>query len=104
MISALWFHFTSLDLKNGCNRYQMIELNCTNICEKCSETIIEEFTRHITLIYQHMVFYATLISRWRPQLIVDTLSYIIHDQNERSIPQITEITTQYHVRRGGHIM
>jgi hypothetical protein len=67
IISAFWFHFASLDLKNGCNRYQMIALIWTNIWAKCSEIIIEEFTRHITLIYQHIVFYATLISRWWPQ-------------------------------------
>jgi len=67
IISAFWFHFASLDLKNGCNRYQMIELNCTNIWAKCSETIIEEFIRHSTLIYQHMVFCASLISIWGPQ-------------------------------------
>ena len=66
-LSAFWFHFASLDLKNDCIIYQMIELNSTNIWANCSETIIEEFTRHITLIYQHKVFYATLISRWWPQ-------------------------------------
>jgi len=41
IISAIWFHFASLDLKNVCNRYQMIELNCTNTWAKCSETSIE---------------------------------------------------------------